>query len=242
MFITPTRLAMFSGHGTQEGAGAAPSGGNDANTVLLLHMNGANNSTTFTDSAIGGAAPHTVTRNTTKIDTSQSVFGGASAKFVAADGDPLTLDGSSDFAFGTGDFTVDFRVRFATLVSYNWLFDTRAGASTAVVLYVDGPSLTLRFYDGTADRITGAVVTTSTWYHVAIARSGTSTKLFIDGTQSGSTYTDTNNYTVGASRPYIGVRGTAGDLGLDGWMDELRVSKGIARWTTTFTPPSVAYS
>lgn len=215
--------------------------GNDVNTVLLLHMDGANNSTTFTDSAIGGSAPHTVTRVTTKIDTGQSVFGGASAKFVAVDNDPLVLDGNSDFAFGTGDFTVDFRVRFATLASYNWLYDTRAGASTGIVLYVDGPSLTLRFYDGTADRITGAVMAINTWYQVALARSGTSTKLFIDGTQSGSTYTDTNNYTVGAARPYIGIRGPNGDLGLDGWMDELRVSKGVARWTSNFTPPVAAY-
>src|SRR5437762_10635795 len=75
-----------------------------ASTVLLLHMDGSS----FTDSSgtgktvstIGDAAP----------STAQSVFGGSSAAFDNAN-DAITLAGSPDFNFGTGDFTIDFRVR-----------------------------------------------------------------------------------------------------------------------------------
>lgn len=219
--------------------------GNDSFTTLLLHCDGADASTTFTDSAIGGAAPHTVTANgNAQIDTAESKFGGAAALFDGA-GDYLSLDGSSDFAFGTGDLTVDFWLRLAATGVFHYLYDSRPSATSGLYpsLYLSSSNV-LVYYTNSADRITGTTaLTTGAWYHVALARSGTSTKLFLNGTQEGSTYSDSNNYIVGTSRPFIGISGF--DLSgspLNGWIDELRVSKGIARWTANFTPPTAAYS
>jgi len=76
-----------------------------SNVSLLLHCDGSNGSTTFTDNS---PSPKTVTANgNASVSTAQSKFGGASAVFDGT-GDYLSLDGSSGFAFGTGDFTIEF--------------------------------------------------------------------------------------------------------------------------------------
>jgi hypothetical protein len=79
---------------------------------------------------------------------------------------------------------------------------------------------------------------------VALVRSGGTTRLFLDGVQEGSDFTDTNNYINGTARPSIGTSGSAaGSVVLNGWIDELRVSAGTDRgWAGGFTPPAAAYS
>jgi hypothetical protein len=207
-----------------------------SNTKLLLHGDGADASTSITDSSYSG---HTITVNgNTQIDTAQSVFGGSSILFDGT-GDYLSLDGSADFAFGTGDFTVDFRLRFNALSGSNQhLIEFRSGG---FALYVRGGFNDLSLYYG-GDQITGGAFSAGTWYHIACARASGSTKLFIDGTQIGSTYSDSNNYTITSSKPFIGCDdvGTSGFV--NGWMDEMRVVKGSAAWTSNFTPPSSAYT
>ena len=76
--------------------------------------------------------------------------------------------------------------------------------------------------------------TTGSWFHIALTRASGSTRLFVNGVQSGSTYADTNNYIVAASRPRIGQS-------VVGNMDEVRVIKGYAVWTSDFTPPTGPY-
>ena len=90
-----------------------------------------------------------------------------------------------------------------------------------------------------AYRITGNTsMLNNTWYHVAVSRYSGSTKLFLDGTQQGNTYVDTNNYLSSAQRPVIGSRGnTIGTFSLTGYMDDIRFTKGYARYTANFTPP-----
>ena len=81
----------------------------DVNTLLLLHCNGADTSTTFIDSS---RSHKTVTPNgNSQIDTAQSKFGGASSLFDGT-GDYLSVPDSEDWNFGTGSFTFDFWVRF----------------------------------------------------------------------------------------------------------------------------------
>ena len=79
-------------------------------------------------------------------------------------------------------------------------------------------------------------------YHIALCRSGTATKLFINGTQSGSTYTDSSTYLSTQSRPVIAGGGlTLGASPFNGYIDDLRITKGVARYTANFVPPIQAF-
>lgn len=216
-------------------------GGNDSFTKLLLHMDGADASTTIVDSS---AAAHTFTFfGNANIDTAQAKFGVSSANTQGTE-DIVMGDASTDFEFDTGDFTIDFWVRRNQAGVLQYMYDARPGGTSGAysTIYVQNTSV-LYYYVSSAIRITGTtVLSTGVWYHVAVARSGTSTKMFLDGVQEGSTYTDSTDYVVpGASRPAMGRSAfdTTGDF--NGWFDEIRVSKGIARWTSDFTPPTVAY-
>lgn len=208
--------------------------------VLLLHMDGADASTTFTDSSGRG---HTVTANgNAQIDTAQSVFGGESGLFDGT-GDYLTLDGSSDFAFGLGDFTIDFRFRINS-AGTQVLFDGRGSGQAGARPMMYTTANNLRYFTNGSDQIAGTTtLATNTWYHAALTRRSGSTRLFLDGIQEGSTYVDTNDYLAGTIAPYIGADGNSpGANAFNGWIDELRIIKGAAAWTGNFTPPTAAYS
>ena len=139
--------------------------------------------------------------------------------------------------FGTGDFTIEMWVytnKFPT-ADYNYLvfYDGRGG--------VQGPyncitykGNTIVYYANSADRITSSAISLNTWYHVAVSRSGTSTKMFINGTQAGSTYTDNSDYTNSASGLKIGNSGGV-NLGFTGLMSNIRLLKGTALYTSNFT-------
>ena len=205
---------------------------NDANTLFLMHANGTNASTFFEDDNGVRASNGLSQQNTATISTTQSYFGGSS----------LSLNGSSSvttptsFAFGTTDFTVEYWVRSTTLSGYDIHWDLRGGDTSQIspIVYTLDGQLTLDV--GATTRITGSTLSTNTWYHIALSRSGSSTKLFINGTQTGSTYTDTNNY-LAATPLYIG---TSGSNGVNGFMDEFRISNS-ARYTATFTPSTTPF-
>ena len=179
-----------------------------------------------------------------QIDTSVKKYGTGSMEFDGT-GDYLSVSGTSDlFVFGTGDFTIECWVYLNSTTGYQSIYDQRpSGSATALTpaIYLDDTSL--KYYVNGADRITaGTALSTGTWYHIAVSRSGTSTKMFLDGTQTGSTYTDSNNYINGANRPVLAVDGSnTANNELNGYIDDLRITKGVARYTTTFTPPTAAF-
>jgi hypothetical protein len=149
-------------------------------------------------------------------------------------GDYLVPRSLTELAFGTGDFTIEFWLYLNNTVLEQW-FVAWTGPNTNTIYFKDG---TIRFYANDGLRITGSSLSTSTWYHIALVRSSGSTKLYIDGTQTGSTYTDTNSYVPTAYA--IGAT-TAGAVSLNGFIDDLRITKGVARYTAAFTPPTKAF-
>ena len=210
---------------------------------LLLHCEGSNNSTTFTDSSSNA---FTVTANgTTKISTAQAKWGASSALFDSSS-TGLTLSAQAAFSFGTGDWVFEAWIRPTTISSVNQLVDFRTtGDSTAQskinIALVSGQAV---LYVLNGIRIQGSTtLSTNTWHHIAVARSGTSTKLYVNGTQEGSAWSDSTNYTVSGSRPIIGLNGADGTQPFIGNMDDIRITKGTARGYTgsTITVPTAAF-
>lgn len=219
-------------------AGSVASG-NDEFTSLLLHAGGANGTTTFTDSSVNAFAP-TVTGNA-HIDTGQFKFGTGSMQFDTS-GDYLAYGGQSAFAFGTGEFAIDMWIRLNTTGVARTIYDGRPAATNGAYPTIDITTGNLiRYITAGLVKITSTTaLAANTWYHIALTRGGTNTRLFVNGTQEGSTFTDSTNYIVPASRPRVAadMNGTAT---FDGYIDELRVSKGAVRWSSNFTPPTEEY-
>lgn len=216
---------------------------NFANVSLLLHLNGTNGSTTFTDSS---GTPKTVLgNNNAQISTAQSKYGGASAIFDGTS-DFIYCSGTapSDLVFGTGDFTVEFWLyRNSSQVNpISVLFDTRPNTTQGIypTIYVDNG--VIKFFTNSSDRITGSSLSSSTWLHIALCRSSGTTRLFVGGTQVGSNYTDSNNYICGLNRPIFAASGFDGTtLEHTGYIDDIRITKGVARYTANFTPPTAQF-
>ena len=219
------------------GVAGAGIGGNDSFTKLLLHGDGADASTTITDSSATG---HTVTvSGGLQLDTAQSKFGGASILFGTSSGYG-TVANSSEHNFGTGDFTIDFWLRFSSVATAGLIGKMGAGGTDGWAFrYVNGSGL--RFLTDSGAATTKAwTPSADTWYHVAFVRTGSTLRFFVDGTQVGTDGSDSETLDS-ANTLYLGNSSFASEI-LVGWMDEVRISKGTARWTTTFTPPAEAYS
>jgi len=199
----------------------------------------------FTNASILDATGRNVieTVGNAQVDTTTVKYGTGAIELDGT-GDYLIPNGSPDlFAFGTGDFTIEMWVRTTNLTNNNIVYDGRPfNINGNYITWYIGSNGSLNLFVNSAIRISGSAsaISTNTWYHIAVSRSGTSTKMFIDGTQVGSTYTDSNNYLNTTSRPAIGISGGYLDNPLNGYMDDLRITKGIARYTTNFTPPTKA--
>jgi len=176
-----------------------------------------------------------------QISTAQSKWGGASIAFDGT-GDYLPSNPSTSnlYAFGTGDFTIEFWLRLGSVSGNQSLVDIRPTGTNGLYPLIYTNTTSLIYYVNSATQISGGTLSTGTWYHVAVSRSGTSTKMFLDGTQIGSTYTDSNNYLAGTGAPWVGTF-RDGTGALNGYIDDLRITKGVARYTANFTAPTAAF-
>lgn len=211
-----------------------------ANVVLLLHMDGTDASTTFTDHS---SSAKTVTANgNAQIDTAQSKFGGASGLFDGTD-DYLTVADSADWDFGTGDFTVEGWFRFSVHTSIMTLVGNYLNSTVGWSFQVRSDTNTIRLGNGDTALIDVSwTPNNGVWYHIAISRSGTSLRAFVDGTQVGSTATNSTNITGSTQSLSIGALFFVSYIqDYNGWMDDLRITKGVARYTSNFTAPSEAF-
>lgn len=176
-----------------------------------------------------------VTRyNNPVTDTAIKKFGSSSLQLDGVE-DYIGVSSNNDFGFGTGDFTVETFIYLNSLAGTQHVFDFRAGAvsDVAPVVYIANGGQ-IRYYTNSADRITGSTLLTGQWYHVALSRTSGVTKLFVNGTQVGSNYVDTNDY--GVAKPLIiGARYDGANLA-SAQLDEFRVST-VSRYSSNFVAP-----
>jgi hypothetical protein len=183
------------------------------------------------------------TTGNVKISTAISKFGGSSMSFDGT-GDWIQVSGTNpSLAFGTGAFTVEFWFYSLAASGTQQLFDTRPAGTVSTAGYM-ALTYTGNLNYSTADitAISGGAVSANAWHHVALTRSSTSTRLFVDGVQVGSTYTDSQNYLIGLNRPIMGADGNSPSASLNGYMQDIRITSGIARYTANFTAPTTPFS
>ena len=236
--VTPSQTPTPTG----TPATPAPTPIADGNTVSLLHMNGADGSTAFTDAKDKTWTP----TGNAQIDTAQSKFGGAAGLFDGA-GDTISTPDNDDFYLASGDWTIDFWVQFNTISSTANLVSQYQDASNWMDVWVGANGTRLYFEQlaagtGTAYFYTDASFSANTWYHIAIMRNGDTPRIAINGVQQSVTgaIPIAGKTLSNLSAPLvIGAFNAKGFL--NGWIDEFRISKGIARWTSDFTPPASEY-
>ena len=225
-------------------------GGIDSYVGLLIHADEADGTagTSILDSSL---SPKTITAaGNAQVDTAQAEFGTGSVLFDGT-GDYLSLADSADWYMGTGEATIDFWVRFDTSPSGtdHGLFRQYVNSSNYVSLHtISGTMLFVICASGSSTVVLSwdygsvAGLTTGRFYHIALIRGwggvGNSWALCVDGYPR-NVATNAIAWPDLAAEFDIG-RGMA-SIYLNGWIDEFRISKGVARWTANFSPPSSAY-
>jgi hypothetical protein len=209
-------------------------------------MNGVNGSTTFTDET---GKTWTAAGNA-NISTAQSKFGGASGIFDGA-GDYVNTSDHADFDVGNSNFTVDAWFRKAANGVLAALFSQTpsdaAAANTSMRLYLDAdganhPGLAVKSGGSSYDIYSADAITDTNWHHYAAVRNGNTAYLYIDGLSKGTPLNLTGiTINNSSANPTIGRLGDYTSQEFNGYIDEFRFSKGIARWTANFIPPTAAY-
>jgi hypothetical protein len=236
LLTEPTRIVLAKGQ-------PVPNDPNFAFNSLLLHGNGTNGSTVITDSS---GSPKTVTAfGNAQISTAQSAFpGGASIAF----------DGAGDYALTPADSTLSLDADF-TIELWHYLVASSpnsaplssggyytAGKNGNWYFLIRDSSVIFYSYDGQSNPISNQVsipTSLNQWNHFAISRSGSTLRIFKNGIEIGS-FTNTRAFVDGgASGLNIGRLTIYGNM--NGYIDDLRITKGVARYTANFTPPTAPF-
>jgi hypothetical protein len=210
---------------------------------LLLHCDGSNGSTTFVDSS---GTPKTVTANSgAVVSTAAPKFGTGAAQFVNTSSH-LLVPYSAEFGLAAADITIEFWAQGAQRNRSAASFRTSGGAeawnfevnSSGFVVFTalrsDGFSYTLTQTAG--DRI---AENNGVWYHVALSKDSSTIRLFVSGVQRASAAIGTSLATPNTSHRLI--IGAESAVAWDGFLDDIRITTGVARYTADFTPPTAAF-
>lgn len=214
-----------------------------SSVALLLHADGEDGSTALVDSsdaAIGFEALAGA-----QLDTDQKRFGSASMYFGASGAQFRAAALSDGFYFGAGDFTVEAWVRQTARTGAAQVAGLhRYGSNNRWIVYINSSGFP-EFFNGRTPPINlvgAAAVPLNAWSHLAVCRSGATTRLFLNG-EIVASGPDNYNYPAYDAPLTIGgdyTQNANGDF--RGWIDELRITKGVARYTAAFTPPDAPFA
>jgi hypothetical protein len=180
-----------------------------------------------------------------QISTSVKKYGTGSMLFDGS-GDGLSAPANINLAMGTGDFTIEMWVYGANSGSivggaYPRIFQLGAPQTVNTIECYNASGTMYVEILGTGITFTASTLLNSTWNHFAVTRASNSVRAFVNGTQVGSTTTMTNNLTSPITNTSFIGASTASSGNFNGYIDDVRITKGVARYTATFTPPTAAF-
>ena len=231
MSIVAKKIMMGSG------AVALPSDDQFNRVSFLSHFDGANNgvNNAFDD---GSASNHTITANGNVTQGSFNPYGTNWAVDFSKDANPrLSCGSSSDFTFGTGDFTVEFFVFFYSLTGYQTPMSAGYNDSGGMFIQTGNGDGKFKFRSGSSALIseTTSDAVANKWYHIAFSRQSGTLRVYRNGVQTGTASNSTNlnrtgNILIGSDR----------DFNIDGLLSNFRLVKGTSLYNSNFTPPDSA--
>jgi hypothetical protein len=200
-----------------------------ANSVVML--------TNFNNAAIVDSTAKTILETTGEAKVNNSIYKyGTGALTFDGTGDSLLFHNPIDFAFGIGDFTAEL-----------WLYPVSWDSNMVVLMGYSSTGFGIQRYGGASNLgiiINGSWVltdatlpSTGQWTHIAVTRTSGTLRFFVNGVVSGSTPSNTSDISGGM----YGVAGYSGQTYFNGHMEDIRITKGSSRYTTTFTPPTRGY-
>ena len=227
----------------RSGHGGSCASGNDANTVLLIHSNTTDGSTTFVDSGKNAACPHAITVNGHTHHETDYLFPGFGSSSIYFDGtaDYLSLADSASWDLGAGDYCVEFKIRYVGALANTGLIGRYASEANTWGLYHNVGAGRLEWYYGNGIRFEYSwVPTLNTPYHVAINRISGTQRIFINGVVLGNN-ADAANYNT-ATNLGIGDYGVGFAPNFHGYMTEIAIHVGDAVYPAGgFTPNARPY-
>jgi hypothetical protein len=225
----------------------------DSFTTLLIHSDSTDGSTDFVDSSFG----HNIVRSgDTRHSTVRSKFGKSSVYFdgdaANGSGDYCSIPNSSDFNPGSGDFTIDCWIYYTYTGTTHWksVCTTRAYGVYSGLIFTVHPDNKLWFTADDNGTSSGGwaisegsdnddAIVRNTWQHIALVRNGNTFTFYVNGISEGSFTSSISLFD--SPHPFMFGTGQDDNQGWLGYIDEFRFSKGIARWTSNFTPPTSPY-
>lgn len=201
---------------------------------LLLHGNGTNGGTTFPDSSnVNGSVTYA---GGIQTSTAQIKMGSASLLFNGTSG-YLSVPANTALVLGTDDFTIEawvYPTSFSTIRVITGNSSAAAETNITLAINANGTVYVASYY--TIWITSSSALSLNTWSHVACVRSGSTMTLYINGVSVGSA-THSNNLS-GNLIWIVGRDPSAGQRYFSGHIDELCVTKGVARYTSAFSPPT----
>ncbi len=257
-FVTDQVLATFTlsvtdseiGAGSGGGGGGGDSDPDFASVKLLLHFDGTNGQTTFTDSS-SLAAPLLRNNDTEIVSTDQSVFGGSSLFLDWVDHNNNSISTNAnhradyDISAG-GDFTIECFIY--PLDADNWYGICGMEGVTAtrvwgLFMFATG-YVVFNVKDVNGDeviRIHGTNIALNEWTHLAGVRHGDDYTLYVDGVSVATATSSTAPDQTSNTGNQIIVGGCPGVTSFKGYIDEFRYTNGVARYRANFTPPTAPF-
>jgi len=208
-----------------------------ANNVLLIHADGTNNQNNhaFLDSSNNN---FTITRNGNATQGSYSPFSQSGwSGYFDGSGDYITAPDSAAWDYGTGDFTIECWT-YQTSIGSNVILVGQYSASDGSSFEVLANNKVAFWAEGSFRAYSANTVSANKWNHLAVSRSGTNLRLFINGVLE-TTVTDSTNIAGSNAALHISSSATSpGAGGITGYMSDVRIVKGTAVYTAAFTPPT----
>lgn len=208
------------------------------NTTLLL-----NGTTGGINSSVGTLDLETV--GDAKLNTAVTKFAGGTSMYFDGTGDYLTAPDNNALRMESGNFTIEFWIYFNSITGYQTPYDKGYTSAGGLLFQTgNGNGRFIIYAAGSAVITETGAASTGTWIHYALVRNGTTLTLYRDGTSSGSATNSTNFNNTGLT--VIGANGVGtgtsiGQYPINGYMSDVRITKGIARYTANFTPTTTPF-